>query len=349
MYDMDQIILMARQEEASDVHISAGLPLVFRVHGVLIPALAQPDEESAEVMIRGLLNERQLKVLEEGRDLDFSLQTSDGNRQRVNVFRQQGKLAATIRLLNSSIPTLEQLHLSKKLYELAEEPRGLILVTGPTGSGKSTTLASMIEHVNQTRAVHILTIEDPVEYHYDGKMALIHQRETGRDVGDFASALRSALREDPDIIMVGEMRDYETIMAALTAAETGHLVLSTLHTTGAAQTIDRVIDACPSGSQNQVRTQLAGVLKGVITQCLMPSVNGGGRFAATEILLGTDAVGNMIRENKSHQLASVMQSNAAAGMHTLNMDLVRMVSEGRISKETAFQYTNDKRDLEQYF
>lgn len=236
----------------------------------------------------------------------------------------------------------------EKLYELSEEPRGLILVTGPTGSGKSTTLAAMIEHINQTKPVHIITIEDPVEYKYEGKQALIHQREAGEDVVSFASALRSALREDPDIILVGEMRDYETISAAMTAAETGHLVLSTLHTTGAAQTIDRVIDACPEGSQSQIRTQLSGVLKGVITQCLMPTADGQGRIAGTEILIGTDAVGNLIRESKTHQMGSVMQAGSAAGMHTLNMDLSKLVAQGRISRKTALAYTNDKRDLEQY-
>ncbi|MFQ8896937.1 MAG: type IV pilus twitching motility protein PilT [[Clostridium] scindens] len=222
-------------------------------------------------------------------------------------------------------------------------------MTGPTGSGKSTTLASMIEYINQTKSTHIITIEDPIEYTYVGKKALIHQRETGQDVISFASALRSALREDPDIILVGEMRDYETISAALTAAETGHLVLSTLHTTGAAQTIDRVIDACPGGSQNQIRTQLSSVIKGVITQCLMPTADGQGRIAGTEILMGTDAVCNLIRESKSHQMASVMQSGSALGMHTLNMDLMRLVSQRKITQQTAIQYTNDRRDLEQYF
>ncbi len=277
MYDLNQLIMMGREEKASDLHISAGMPLMMRVHGKLEQTLVQPDEQETEVMLYGLLDENQKTRLAEGYDIDFALETPDHNRQRVNVFRQQGKIAATIRLLNSHIPTLEELHMPKLLYKLAEEPRGLILVTGPTGSGKSTTLAAMIEHINQTRAEHVITIEDPIEYTYQSKMALIHQRETGRDVVDFASALRSALREDPDIILVGEMRDYETIMAALTAAETGHLVLSTLHTTGAAQTIERVIDACPAGSQNQVRTQLAGVLKGVITQCLMPVDDGTGK------------------------------------------------------------------------
>lgn len=349
MQDIDQIILMAREAGASDIHISAGLPLLFRINGQLIKAQVQPDKEEVNEMLKGLLKEPDMERLIEGYDIDFAIQTTDGNRQRVNVFRQQNEMAATIRLLNSYIPTLEELYMPQKLYELADEPRGLVLVTGPTGSGKSTTLAAMIERINQTRSVHIITIEDPVEYKYEGKKALIHQRETGRDVVNFASALRSALREDPDIILVGEMRDYETISAALTAAETGHLVLSTLHTTGAAQTIDRVIDACPPGIQNQVRTQLSGVLKGVVTQCLMPTADGRGRIAGTEILLGTDAVCNLIRENKSHQMGNVMQGGNASGMHTLNMDLMRLTAQNRITRETALQYTNDRRDLRQYF
>ena len=348
MYEIDRLIIMCREEQASDIHISAGMPLMMRVHGKLTQTLAQPDEDETFEMIYNMMDDAQKAEYDSGHDVDFAIETSDGNRQRVNVFRQKGKIAATIRLLNNRIPSLKDLHMPELLYKLVEEPRGLILVTGPTGSGKSTTLAAMIEHINQTREEHIITIEDPIEYTYESKMALIHQRETGRDVTDFAAALRSALREDPDIILVGEMRDYETIMAALTAAETGHLVLSTLHTTGAAQTIERVIDACPSGSQNQARTQLAGVLKGVITQCLMPVTGGGGRIAGTEILLGTDAITNLIRENKSHQMGSMMQAGAAMGMHTLNMDLMRLVQQGYIDKQTAFQYTNDRRDLEQY-
>ncbi len=348
MYDIDEFIIECRREKASDIHISAGLPLMMRVHGKLMQTIDQPDEKQTAEMLYNLLSAKQQEDFDKGLDIDFAIETSDGNRQRVNIFRQKGKIAATIRLLNNYIPTLNELHMPELLYKLAEEPRGLVLITGPTGSGKSTTLAAMIEHINQTRQDHIITIEDPIEYTYDSKLALIHQRETGRDVTDFAAALRSALREDPDIILVGEMRDYETIMAALTAAETGHLVLSTLHTTGAAQTVDRVIDACPSGNQNQVRTQLAGVLKGVITQCLMPVAGGGGRVAATEILLGTDAVTNLIRENKSHQMGSIMQSGASMGMHTLNMDLMRLMREGTIDRQTAFEYTNDRRDLEQY-
>ena len=349
MQDLDRIILMARELRASDIHMSAGLPLLIRVNGMLVNAPLQPTKEEVVQMLFGLLNDQQKELLYDGHDIDFALRSSDGCRQRVNIFRQQGEVAATIRLLNSYIPTLEELHLTPKLYELAQEPRGLVLITGPTGSGKSTTLAAMLEYINQTKPVHIITIEDPVEYVYEGKKALIHQRETGRDTVSFASALRSALREDPDIILVGEMRDFETISAALTAAETGHLVLSTLHTTGAAQTIDRVIDACPAGSQNQIRTQLTGVLKGIVTQCLMPTANGQGRVAATELLLGTDAACNMIRENKCHQMSSVMQSGGDLGMNTLNLYLVRMVNPVIIPIDTAMAYTNDRKELGQYF
>lgn len=244
---------------------------------------------------------------------------------------------------------MEQLGLPPVLKKLADEPRGLILVTGPTGSGKSTTLASMIDYINQNRSDHILTIEDPIEYVYKSKKALIHQREVGSDVTSFAAALRSALREDPDVILVGEMRDYETISAAVTAAETGHLVMSTLHTIGAAQTIDRIIDVCPPGAQSQIRGQLSTVLRGVITQQLLPLATGRGRCAATEILVGSDAVCNLIRENKCFQIPSVLQSGAALGMHSLNGDLARLVDCGKITREAALRCSTDKKDLEQYF
>lgn len=318
MYSIDNIIMTARSMGASDIHISEGMLLLYRINGVLMKADIQPDADKTRNIILGMLDEMQKEELCAGHDVDFALQTADGNRQRVNVFRQQGKVAATIRILNDEILSLKELNMPEALYQLADETRGLILVTGPTGSGKSTTLAAMVEHINQTKSCHVITIEDPVEYVYKGKMALIHQRETGRDTVSFASALRSALREDPDIILVGEMRDYETISAALTAAETGHLVLSTLHTTGAAQTIDRIIDACPSESQNQIRIQLSGVLKGIVTQCLMPRADKNSRIAGTELLLGSDAVLNLMREGKTFQLNNVMNSG---GMHTLNMDL----------------------------
>ncbi|WP_418746233.1 type IV pilus twitching motility protein PilT [Frisingicoccus sp.] len=346
MYTMEDIILLARKAQASDIHISEGMPLLFRIHGVLTPAPIQPEAGETAEILYGLLSEAQKNSLLEGYDKDFALQTSDGGRQRVNIFRQKGKVAGTIRLLNDHIPTLEELMLPDKLYDLAAQPRGLVLVTGPTGSGKSTTLAAMVEYINRTRSAHIITIEDPIEYVYEGKKALIHQRETGSDVVSFAAALRSALREDPDIILVGEMRDYETISAALTAAETGHLVLSTLHTTGAAQTIDRIIDACPAEVQNQVRIQLAGVLKGIVTQCLLPRSDGRSRIVATELLLGTDAALNLMREGKTHQLGNVMHSGGV--MHTLNMDLARLMQQGYITRQTAEEYTNDKRELMQY-
>ena len=225
-----------------------------------------------------------------------------------------------------------------------------MLMIGPTGSGKSTTLAAMIEHVNQNSDRHIITIEDPIEYKYQCKKSLIHQREVGEDVGSFADALRSALREDPDVILVGEMRDYETISAALLAAETGHLVLSTLHTTGAAQTVERIIDACPTGSQNQIRIQLAAALKGIVSQCLIPcgEVKGAARIAGTELLVATDAILNLIREGKTHQISAMMQAGGNAGMHTLNMDLSRLMRQGYITKERAREYTNNPAELEQY-
>ena len=321
-----ELTALARQMKASDIHISQGLPLMFRIDGKLVEAPVQFDEDATRALIENTLDESHREALDTQRlDADFAIAAPDGTRSRVNVFYQQGKISATLRLLNDEIPTMEQLGLPPVLKKLADEPRGLILVTGPTGSGKSTTLASMIDYINQNRSDHILTIEDPIEYVYKSKKALIHQREVGSDVTSFAAALRSALREDPDVILVGEMRDYETISAAVTAAETGHLVMSTLHTIGAAQTIDRIIDVCPPGAQSQIRGQLSTVLRGVITQQLLPLATGRGRCAATEILVGSDAVCNLIRENKCFQIPSVLQSGAALGMHSLNGDLARLV------------------------
>ncbi len=348
---IQDIIYAGREIGASDIHISEGMPLEMRVNGRLsaAPAGIQPaSPEDTKNIILDMMDEKQRMIFDTGKDSDFAIQTPDGKRNRVNVFRQQKAVAATIRLLNDHIPSLAELHLPDVLQNLADQPRGLVLVTGPTGSGKSTTLAAMVDHINKTRSEHILTIEDPVEYKYESGMSLIHQREVGTDTESFASSLRSALREDPDVILVGEMRDFETISAAVTAAETGHLVMSTLHTTGAAQTIDRIIDACPAGAQNQMRSQLSAIVKGVITQCLIPRADGHGRVAATEILIGTDAALNLIRENKCFQLNSTMQSGAAVGMHTLNGDLTRLVRAHQISSEMALQYSNDRKDLQQY-
>lgn len=343
-----EMIADARAKKASDIHISEGLPVWYRINGRLLPAEVQLQESGIRGMLEALLDEKHRAAFERGEDADFSLTTPEGYRQRVNVFRQQKKLAATIRLLNASIPTLEELKMPTILYEMAKEPRGLVLVTGPTGSGKSTTLAAMIEYMNRNYDRHIITIEDPIEYVYECKKSLIHQRETGSDVKDFASALRSALREDPDVILVGEMRDYETISAALLAAETGHLVLSTLHTTGAAQTVERIIDACPTGGQNQVRVQLAGTLKGIVSQCLIPCGGGMSRVAATELLTGTVGILNLIREGKTHQISAMMQAGSAEGMHTLNMDLGRLVKQGYITPSDAAAYTDNRTELGQY-
>ena len=338
------IIMRAREMGASDVHFGAGSPVFFRKDGSLVVAPYEIDDDQKERMILGLLDGGQRAWFDEGNDVDMALATPDGNRQRVNVFRTSGGVCAAIRLLDNEIPSIAELGLPQVVTQLAELPRGLVLVTGPTGSGKSTTLASMVDYVNDNFAKHAITVEDPIEYVYEQKRALIQQREVGRDVKGFAGSLRSALREDPDIILVGEMRDHETIAAALTAAETGHLVLSTLHTTGAALTVDRVVDACPAEAQDQVRVQLANVLAGVITQCLVPMI-GGGRCAATEVLVGTDAVRNIVRDDKSFQLSNVMQSGAAVGMHTLNADLVDKVHRGLISEERAKEFSNDRREL----
>lgn len=347
---MEQLILDARRVKASDIHVTEGMPVWYRVHGKLAKSQLQFSREELRALLIGSMDERQKEIFASGRDVDFALEISDGSRQRVNIFRQQHQVAATIRLLNTEIPTLEQLKMPTRLYQMAQQPRGLILVTGPTGSGKSTTLAAMIEHINQNSDRHIITIEDPIEYKYQCKKSLIHQRKVGEDVGSFADALRSALREDPDVILVGEMRDYETISAALLAAETGHLVLSTLHTTGAAQTVERIIDACPTGSQNQIRIQLAATLKGIVSQCLIPcgEVDGVARIAGTELLVATDAILNLIREGKTHQISSMMQAGGNAGMHTLNMDLSRLMRQGYITKERAREYTNNPAELEQY-
>lgn len=346
--NITELVAEARGKHVSDIHLSVSVPSAWRIHGELNKIPMNISSSLAEEMILSLLNDSQRRELEDGNDLDFAFETPDLCRQRVNVFRFKGKLAATIRLLNDYIPTLSELGLPDVLNQLSDEPRGLILVTGPTGSGKSTTLAAMIDRINRTRAEHILTVEDPIEYVYTPERSVIHQREVGSDVKSFAAALRSALREDPDIILVGEMRDYETISAAVTAAETGHLVMSTLHTIGAAQTIDRIIDSCPPEKQNQIRTQLGSVLKGVITQALVQTADGRGRVAATEVLVGTDAVGNLIRENKCFQLQTVMQSGASLGMHTLNSDLARLCAEGKITKESALAVSPDRSELKDF-
>ncbi|MBC3804438.1 PilT/PilU family type 4a pilus ATPase [Acetobacterium fimetarium] len=343
------LVNYGRKNDCSDIHLSSKLPPVFRKNGQLYQSSFEHNPQIIEELILSILTPEKQALLKSGTDLDFCYVTPEGLRQRVNIYRQQESYAAAIRLLNDTIPSFENLKLPPIMRKLANEPRGLILITGPTGSGKSTTLAAMIDYINLNKAVHILTIEDPVEYRHEHKKSLVHQREVGVDVPSFASALRSSLREDPDVILVGEMRDFETISAAVTAAETGHLVLSTLHTIGAANTIDRIIDVFPPHSQQQIRTQLSSVLKGVVTQQLVPLANGEGRMAALEVLIGTDAVLNLIRDSKTHQLASVMQTGGRDGMKTLNADLARLVRDQQISYDVGLDWASDKQEFNQYF
>jgi len=340
--DIRELILIARQRGASDIHITVSRNPVFRIDGTLVETDYALSREEKYSLIISMLGEGYREVVDRGEDVDLCFEIENGLRHRVNVFRQQRSLTAVIRIINDKTPTFAELSLPDVLRKLAEEPRGLILVTGPTGSGKSTTLAAMVDYINKTRACHILTIEDPVEYVYTQRKALIHQRDVGTDVGSFTSALRSAMREDPDVILVGEMRDYETISAAVTAAETGHLVLSTLHTTGAAMTVDRIIDVFPPHNQQQIRTQLASVLKGVITQTLIPNAFGRGRTAAFEIMLGNDAVLNLIRENKAHQLNSTIQTSGKQGMVLLDSYLANLVRQGTVKMEHALEKANNK-------
>jgi len=342
---INELLSIARTERASDVHITADRNPLFRIDGTLRETDFALSIDEKRHLILSLLIDKQRKRAEEGRDVDTSYETSGGMRHRVNVFHQQQRIAAAIRLLNDNIPTFEELSLPEPLRALADEPRGLILVTGPTGSGKSTSLAAMVDYVNSKKACHILTIEDPVEYVYKQKKALIHQRNVGEDVDSFSDALRSAMREDPDVILVGEMRDYETISAAITAAETGHLVLSTLHTTGAAMTVDRIIDVFPPHSQQQIRTQLAGVLKGVITQTLLPKASGQGRVAAFEIMLGTDAVSTLIRESKGHQINSMIQTGGRQGMILLDDYLINLVRQGVVTRDAALEKASNKTEF----
>lgn len=343
---LNQLLTYAVRTDCSDVHITAGTNLAIRRYGVLSILADCPTAEESTSMIYELLDMKQIERVNSGEDLDIGVMLPDGTRIRANIYHQRNNLAASIRILQQIIPSFEELGLPSVVKDLAEMPRGLVLVTGPTGSGKSTTLASMVDYINKNHARHVMTIEDPIEYVYPHNQAMIHQREVGKDVKSFASALRSALREDPDVILVGEMRDYETISAAVAAAETGHLVLSTLHTTSAAQTVERIIDACPLEGQNQMRSQFANVIRGVITQQLIPTADGEGRVIATEVMIANFAISNLIRENKTIQIPSLLQSGRREGMHTLNDDLVRLVQDDKITRDAALKVSDDPGSLE---
>ena len=344
--DFKELVEYAKKSDCSDIHITVGTNVAIRRYGALEILEPAPSAEESRNMIFSILNQEQVEKVSGGSDLDVGVMLWDGTRIRANVYHQRNNLACSIRILNQTVPSFEELGLPSVCRELAEMPRGLVLVTGPTGSGKSTTLASMVEYINKTTSRHILTIEDPIEYVYPHNKAMIHQREVGRDVSSFATALRSAMREDPDIILVGEMRDFETISAAITAAETGHLVLSTLHTTSAAQTVERIIDATPLDGQDQIRTQFSNVIRGVITQTLIPTADSDGRCCATEIMLGTPAIANLIRDKKTIQIPSLIQAGRNLGMHLLNDDLASLVGRGRITREDAMWVSNDPSALE---
>ena len=325
---------------ASDLHVSAGLPPVIRVDGNLLRTQYKnltPDE--VEDLLFPMLNNEQRRNLEQNWELDMSYGISGVGRFRVNIYKNRNTYAAAFRTIVTQIPSFDTLGLPEIVKTITERPRGLVLVTGPTGSGKSTTLAAMMDHINDTRSEHILTIEDPIEFVHRSKKSVIHQRELGQDTRSFANALKSALREDPDIILVGEMRDLDTIRLALTAAETGHLVFGTLHTSSASQTIDRIIDVFPEGQQQQIRIQLGGCLEAVFAQTLLPRLQPDGtkkgRVMAQEILIKTNAISNLIREGKSAQIYSAIQTGAGYGMQTLESALSELYKQGLVTADDA--------------
>ena len=335
---IDELLAIMVEHDASDLHLTAGSPPVIRVRGDLerIPDVPKMTPENTREMVYRIVSTEQQKVLETKRQLDFSYTLPGLARFRVNAYFQRSAVGAAFRLIPAEIKTLHQLGLPDRLYELCEKPRGLVLVTGPTGSGKSTTLASLLDKINRTRSEHILTIEDPIEFLHSHQSCIVNQREIGPDATTFAEALRAALRQDPDVILVGEMRDLETMSTALTAAETGHLVFATLHTQSAPSTIDRVIDAFPASQQDQVRVQLAATLQGVMTQNLIPTADGRGRVAALEILMPDDAVRNLIRQAKIEQVYSVMQTSTSRGMQTMEQSLADLVLRRVITPQMGF-------------
>lgn len=331
--NLQQILLAAVSAKASDLHITVGVPCILRVHGKLqYLDDKKVSMEDSEKLVRELTNEYQWKTLVNKGEVDFSYTLPGIQRFRVNAYRQRNAFAVALRLINTEIPDIEALGLPPIVKELANKNSGIVLVTGPTGSGKSTTLASMIELINTSRGKHIITLEDPIEYLFRHKLSVVNQREVGNDTLSFGNALRACLRQDPDVILVGEMRDHETISIALTAAETGHLVFSTLHTVGAAATINRIIDIFPPNQQQQIAVQMAMTLQAVISQQLLTRTDGKGRVAAIEVMIVNAAVRNMIREGKVHQVNNVIQTNSSKGMQTMDDALVDLYKKGLVSK-----------------
>jgi len=346
-FDLTELLTFARQSGASDVHVSAGSPPLLRIRGhmtpVEMPALSADD---ARQVLFDILNDVQKKVFEERRDIDFAFEIPGVSRFRANLFIQQRGPGAVFRLIPNRILSLADLAMPNVLKDLANKEKGLVVVTGPTGSGKSTTLAAMVDYINESRHGHILTVEDPIEFVHASKNCLVNQREVGPHTDSFQNALRGALREDPDVILVGELRDLETTSLAISAAETGHLVLATLHTNSASKTIDRIIDIFPSGQQAQIRTMLSESLEGVVAQTLLPSKDGKGRVAALEVLVGVPALRNLIREDKTAQILSVIQTGAQYGMQSLDQSLRDLVMQGRLSREEAMRKSSNPKLFE---
>lgn len=342
--DLDKLLTFAVQKEASDIHLSAGNPPILRIHGTL-RRLENTQITSSDLrsVITEIVSEKQRRTLEENLELDFAYAIPNVARFRTNIYFQLRGGAAAFRTIPDRVRSLEELRAPKGIYQLCRQKKGIILVTGPTGSGKSTTLAGMIDVINQERQEHILTIEDPIEYVHKSKSCLINQRELGEHTRSFANALRSALREDPDVILVGEMRDLETISLALTAAETGHLVLATLHTMSAAETVNRIVDVFPPEQQRQIRAMFANSVQGIVAQRLLPTRDGMGRVAVHEIMIATAAVRNLIREEKTHQIHSTLQTGASVGMQTIDQALKRYLDEGMISMEEALAQATDRK------
>lgn len=335
------------KKKASDLHLQVGLPPMLRVDGKLVPVTGADllSDEAVESLIFAILDEDQKQILLKDKEFDFSFAFGDLGRFRVNAFHERGNLAAALRLIPNEILSIEQLGLPPIVSKFADYPRGLVLVTGPTGSGKSTSLAALIHKINMERAEHIITIEDPIEYTHRSKKSVIVQREVHYDTYSFSAALRSALREDPDVVLIGEMRDLETIASAITIAETGHLVFATLHTNSAAQSIDRMIDVFPPHQQPQIRSQLSNILMAICSQRLVPAI-GGGRIAAAEILIATPAVRNIIREGKTHQLEAVIQTGTEYGMQSMDKTLAGLVHAGSISYDEARNVAVDQDELD---
>lgn len=335
-------LIAAYETRASDLHMTIGSPPILRVDGALAAlgeeAVTAPFMEELPPLI---LKEKQLRRFEEAGEVDLSYSVPGTSRYRVNLFRQRGGVSIAARVIPTRIPSLDELGLPPILHSLLEKPYGLFLVTGPTGSGKTTTLAAMLDRINERQKKHIITLEDPIEYLHSHKRSIIEQREVGNDTGTFSSGLRAALRQDPDVILVGEMRDLETISTAISAAETGHLVFATLHTNDAPQTVDRIIDVFPAEQQAQIRIQIASVLIGVLSMRLLPRAEGKGRVAATEMLVNTPAVANLIRLNKSHQVRSLMQTGRAQGMHTMEMHLRELLAQRKVNPSIAGLYLSE--------